>query len=85
MTITTSIAIKSECQVAPNIWETGNIRQINSLLSLREAELALAKSLLTGYVYSDWYIHNRVRDLVIKIDDLKRWLAEAIRDKGNED
>lgn len=69
----------------PIIWETGNVDQIRSLLVLREAELVLAKSQLTGNQYNDWSTHNRIRDLEIKIADLRRWLAEAMeKDKGDE-
>lgn len=74
-----------EAPVPPIIWETGNINQIRSLLVLREAELVLAKSQLTGNQYNDWSTHNRIRDLEIKIADLRRWLAEAMeKDKGDE-
>jgi len=69
----------------PIIWETGNVDQIRSLLVLREAELVLAKSQLTGNKYNDWFTHNRIRGLEIKIADLRRWLAEATgKDKGYE-
>ncbi len=64
-------------RVPPIIWETGNVPQINSLLALREAELLLAKSQLTGKPNIDWYINNRIRDLEIKISDMKRWQKEA--------
>jgi len=71
--------------VPPIIWETGNINQIHSLLVLREAELVLAKSQLTGNKYNDWSTHNRIQDLEIKIADLRRWLAEAMeKDKGDK-
>ncbi len=69
----------------PIIWETGNIDQIRSLLVLREAELILAKSQLTGNQYNDWFTHNRIRGLEIKITDLRRWLIETKdKDKGDE-
>ena len=75
-----------EALVPPIIWETGNINQIHSLLVLREAELILAKSQLTGNKYNDWFTHNRIRDLEIKIGDLRRWLAEAMDiDNGDEE
>ncbi len=64
----------------PIIWETGNIAQIRSLLVLREAELVLAKSQLTGDGYVDWYIKNRVLDLEMKIASLKKWLADTRND-----
>ena len=63
--------------VPPIIWETDNIDQIRSLLVFREAELVLAKSQLTDNQYSDWSTHNRIRDLKIKIMDLRRWLNDA--------
>lgn len=69
--------------VPPVIWETGNASQIRSLLVLREAELLLAKSQLTGDRYSDWYVHNQIRDLETKIADLKRWLNEAMAKDSN--
>ncbi len=72
--------------VPPIIWETGNINRIRSLLVLREAELILAKSQLTGNKYNDWSTHNRIRDLEIKITDLRRWLNEAMKiDNGDEE
>lgn len=71
--------------VSPIIWQTGNVLQINSLLVLREAESALAKTKLTGYAYSDWCVRNQIRDLEIKITYLQRLLAEFINDKGNGD
>ncbi|MFC2032694.1 hypothetical protein ACFLUS_04995 [Chloroflexota bacterium] len=77
--------LKAQGNVPPIIWETGNISQIRSLLVLREAELLLANAQLTGDDYGDWYVRNRIRDLEIKIADLKRWLAEANKDKGNRD
>ena len=61
----------------PVIWGTGNEDQIRSLLVLREAELILAKSQLSGKYYEDWYLKNYIHDLEIKISDLKQWLAEA--------
>jgi len=67
--------------VQPVIWKTDDMLQIRSLLVLREAELVLAEAQLTGDDYRDWYIRNRIRDLEIKIADLKRWLAEA-EEKG---
>ena len=72
-----------EVSVPPIIWETGNVSQIRSLLVLREAELLLAKSQLTGDRYSDWYVHNQIRDLETKIADLKRWLNEAMAKDSN--
>lgn len=71
-------ADNGDTTVPPIIWETGNIDQIRSLLVLREAELVLAESQLTGNQYNDWSTHNRIRDLEIKITDLRRWLAEAV-------
>jgi hypothetical protein len=74
-----------EVNIAPVIWETGNVNQIRSLLVLRQAELVLARSQLTGNAYYDWYTRNRIRDLEIKIAYLRRWLAEAIgRDNGDK-
>ena len=67
--------------VLPIIWETGNASQIRSLLVLREAELILAKAQLTGNPPQDWYVRNQICDLEIKIADLRKWLAEAM--KGN--
>ena len=84
-TTSANTAITPEFRVSPIIWETGNVCQISSLLSLREAELALTKPQLTGYAYSDWYIRNRIRDLETKITFLKKLLAEANKDKGNRD
>jgi len=80
-----STADDGEAPVPPIIWETGNTNQMHSLLVLREAELVLAKSQLTGNQYNDWSTHNRIRDLEIKIADLRRWLAEAMeKDNGDE-
>lgn len=74
-----------EFNVAPVIWETGNVNQIRSLLVLRQAELVLAHSQLTENAYYDWYTRNQIRELQIKIADLRRWLAEAMeKDKGDE-
>ncbi|MBA7471024.1 hypothetical protein ES707_06316 [subsurface metagenome] len=64
----------------PIIWETGNIAQIRSLLVLREAELVLAESQLTGDDYVDWRVKNKVLDLEMKITTLRKWLAEARND-----
>lgn len=50
-----------EAPVPPIIWETGNVDQIRSLLVLREAEIVLAKSQLTGNKYNDWLTHNRIQ------------------------
>jgi len=72
-----------EVRVAPIIWETGNVNQIRSLLVLREAELVLAKSQLAGNRYNDWSTHNRIRDLEIKITDLRRWLNDTGREDSN--
>ncbi len=66
--------------IPPIIWETGNIAQIRSLLVLREAELILAKSQLTGNDYFDWRVKNKVLDLEMNIADLRKWLAEARND-----
>lgn len=71
------IADSRKVSVPPIIWETGNIAQIRSLLVLREAELVVAESQLTGNAHQDWYARNRILDLQVKIADLKRWLAEA--------
>jgi len=84
-TETSITADDGEISVHPIIWEMGNVNQIRSLLVLREAEIVLAKSQLTGNKYNDWFTHNRIRDLEIKIADLRRWLAEAMeKDKGDE-
>ena len=83
MTNLTSTVITSKYLAPPIIWETGNRFQISSLLSFREAELTLVKAQLTGYAYGDWSIRNQIRDLEIKITDLKRLLAEASKDNGN--
>lgn len=69
--------------VPPIVWETGNVDQIRSLLVLREAEIVLAESQLTGNPYNDWYARNRIRDLEIKITDLRRWLNDAGREDSN--
>jgi len=71
-------AVEREAPVTPVIWETGNANQIRSLLVIREAELVLASSQLTGNLYYDWHTRNQIRDLNIKIADLKRWLAEVM-------
>lgn len=65
----------NKSSVPPIIWETGNSEQIRSLLVLREAELVVAKTHLTAY--HDFYVSNKILDLERKINDLKRWLAEA--------
>ena len=71
-------------QMVPSIiWETGNIAQIQSLLVLRQAELILAEKQVTGEANHDWYANNRIKDLTIKIADLKRWITEAERKEGN--
>ncbi len=44
----------------------------------------MAKAQLTSDGYTDWYVNNRIRDLEIKMADLRRWLAEAM-EKENED
>ena len=69
--------LEVERHAPPILWETGNVSQLRSLLVLRQAELLLAKAQLTGDDYRDWYVSNKVRDLEIKITDLKKWLAEA--------
>ena len=55
----------------------GTPQEYHKMLVLRETELVLAKSRLTGKPNIDWYINNRIRDLEIKISDTKRWLEEA--------
>lgn len=72
------IAGNGTASVPPIIWETGNIAQIRSLLVLREAELVVAKTHLTGDPSQDWYAHNRILDLEIKIANLRKWLAQAM-------
>ena len=62
---------------APVIWQTNNVGQIRSLLVLREAELILTKSHLTGKTHVDWYICNNIAGLEIQIANLTRWLEEA--------
>jgi len=74
----TKVAENRKASVLPIIWETGNITQIRSLLVLREAELVVAKTHLTGDPPQDWYAHNQIVDLEIKIADLRKWLAEAM-------
>jgi hypothetical protein len=71
---------RPQTTVSPVIWETGNINQIRSLLVVREAELVAARTQLTGNRYLDWHTHNRILDLEIKIADLRKWLAEAMRE-----
>ena len=69
---------------APIIWK-GTSDKYHKLLVVREAELLLAEARLTGNQYNDWSTHNRIRDLEIKIADLRKWLAEAMEeDKGDE-
>lgn len=69
---------------APIGWK-GTPDEYHKLLMVREAELLLAEARLTGNQYNDWSTHNRIRDLEIKIADLRRWLAEAMeKDKGDE-
>lgn len=77
------IADNRKASVPPIIWETGSVAQIRSLLVLREAELVVAKTHLTGDPSDDWYARNQMRDLEIKIADLRKWLAEAIRKDGH--
>jgi len=60
----------------PIVWK-GTVNEYYSLLALRQAELLLAKAQLTGKLIIDWFINNRIRDLEIKISDMKRWLKEA--------
>ncbi len=62
----------NKSSVPPIIWETGNAGQIRSLLLLREAEVVVAQTHLTGDPYRDWYVNNSVRDLEIKIANLRR-------------
>ena len=69
---------------APIVWK-GTPDEYHKLLVVREAELLLAEARLTGNKYNDWSTHNWIRDLEIKIADLRRWLAEAMeKDKGDE-
>ena len=69
---------------APIVWK-GTPDEYHKLLMVREAELLLAEARLTGNKYNDWSTHNRIRDLEIKIADLRKWLAEAMgKDKGDE-
>ena len=70
--------------VPPIIWETGNVEQICSLLVLRQAELVVAKTHLTGDPDCDWYTNNAILDLEMKIASLRRWLAETERQKGDK-
>ena len=66
------------------VWK-GTPDEYHKLLMVREAELLLAEARLTGNKYNDWSTHNRIRDLEIKIADLRKWLAEAMgKDKGDE-
>jgi len=57
----------NKSSVPPIIWETGNARQTH----------------LTGDPYRDWYVNNSVRDLEIKIANLRRWLAEAEKSQSH--
>lgn len=69
---------------APIVWK-GTPDEYHKLLMVTEVELLLAEARLTGNKYNDWSTHNRIRDLEIKIADLRRWLAEAMgKDKGDE-
>jgi len=70
--------LESEGQTPQVIWEIGNLSQIRSLLTLRQAELVLSEAQLTGKDKNDWYLNNRIADLKIKIGDLRKWLSEAI-------
>lgn len=70
---------------APVVWK-GTPDEYHKLLMVREAELLLAEARLTGNQYNDWSTHNRIRNLEIKIADLKRWLTEAMKiDNGDEE
>lgn len=62
--------------VPPIIRETDNDKQIRSLLVLRQAELVVAETHLTGIPECDWYVKNSISDLEIKIAALRRRLAE---------
>lgn len=67
---------------APIVWK-GIPDEYHKLLMVREAELLLAEARLTGNKYNDWSTHNRIRDLEIKIADLRRWLNDAKREDSN--
>ncbi len=70
---------------APIVWK-GTPDEYHKLLMVREAELLLAEARLTGNKYNDWSTHNLIRDLEIKITDLRRWLNEAMKfDNGDEE
>ena len=71
-----------DAKTPPIVWK-GTADEYHSLLALRQAELILAKSQLTGNPNIDWYINNRIRDLEIKISDMKRWMEET--KGGNRD
>ena len=60
----------------PIVWKR-TADEYRSLLALRQAELVVARTQLTGNERADWYAKNRIIDLEIKIADLRKWLAEA--------
>jgi len=70
---------------APIVWK-GTPDEYHKLLMVREAELLLAEARLTGEPSKDWHTRNQIRDLEIKIGDLRRWLNEAMNfDNGDEE
>ena len=71
------IALAENKSIRPAVVWRGTADEYLRLLVLREAELVVAKTQLTGNERIDWYVKNRILDLEIKISDLKKWLAEV--------
>jgi hypothetical protein len=69
-------------KLSPIIWK-GTPDEYHKLLMVRKAELLLAEARLTGNPSIDWHTRNRIRDLEIKIADLRKWLTDAERKDSN--
>lgn len=63
------------------VWK-GKPSEYRSLLVMREAELVVTKTQLTGNDHADWYVKNLIHNLENKISDLRKLLAEAM-EKNN--
>jgi hypothetical protein len=69
-------------KLSPIIWK-GTPDEYHKLLMVRKAELLLAEARLTGNPYIDWHTRNHIRDLEIKIADLRRLLKGATGEDSN--
>jgi hypothetical protein len=66
----------------PVIWK-GTPDEYHKLLMVRKAELLLAEARLTGNPYIDWHTRNQIRNLEIKIADLRRLLKDATGEESD--